>query len=99
MHTGEDQPADQARARPATRPGTDASTTPRHDPAPPPCERCGQPWQCGMGGHGPCACTSVQLSAATLARLRSQYSHCLCLNCLQALALGESLARGLPPGA
>jgi hypothetical protein len=52
-----------------------------------------------MGGPGPCACTSVQLSAATLARLRSQYSHCLCLNCLQALALGEPPHSELPPRA
>jgi Cysteine-rich CWC len=35
-----------------------------------------------MGDAGPCACTTVKLSAATLERLRGQFSGCLCLACL-----------------
>ncbi|MFM2068853.1 MAG: hypothetical protein RLZZ584_3762, partial [Pseudomonadota bacterium] len=53
-----------------------------------PCERCGQPWICGMNGPAPCACTTVQLDADTLAALRTRYQRCLCLACLQQLAQG-----------
>ncbi|MCU0922433.1 MAG: cysteine-rich CWC family protein [Burkholderiaceae bacterium] len=54
------------------------------------CPRCGSPFHCGMNDAQPCACTGVTLDAATLARLRQQYSGCLCLRCLHALAAGAA---------
>ena len=54
--------------------------------APDRCPRCSGAFACGAAGPGPCACTQVSLSAELQAQLRSQYSGCLCLACLQALA-------------
>jgi hypothetical protein len=56
------------------------------------CPRCGGAFHCGMHDAAPCACTGIQLDAALLQRLRAQYSGCLCLSCLRALAQGEPLA-------
>ena len=53
--------------------------------APDRCPRCGGSFACGMGGAGPCACTTLRLDAATLARLRGEFSGCLCLGCLAEL--------------
>ena len=50
------------------------------------CARCGGDFRCGMGGPGPCACTTVTLTPAQLAALQRQYTGCLCLDCLRALA-------------
>jgi len=51
------------------------------------CPRCGSAFHCGIDDTQPCACSTLTLDAATLARLRSSFSGCLCLRCLQALAL------------
>ena len=56
------------------------------------CARCGGNFHCGMNDTGPCACTGVTLAAATLADLRQRYSGCLCLRCLQALAVETPVA-------
>jgi hypothetical protein len=48
------------------------------------CPRCGARFHCGVNDSVPCACTTVQLDAPTLAALRERYSGCLCLTCLQA---------------
>ena len=56
--------------------------------APDRCPRCGGSFACGMGGTGPCACTTLRLDATTLARLRGEFSGCLCLRCLAKLAAG-----------
>ena len=61
---------------------TDASPSPQPDR----CPRCGAGFACGAAGPAPCACSTVSLSAELQAQLRSQYSGCLCLACLQALA-------------
>lgn len=50
------------------------------------CPRCGGGFTCGAAGPGPCACSTLVLSAALQAQLRQQYHGCLCLSCLQALA-------------
>ncbi len=50
-----------------------------------------------MNDDAPCACTTLQLNAATLSRLRARYSGCLCLQCLGELARVE--APGAPPAA
>lgn len=42
-----------------------------------------------MGDAAPCPCTSLTLSAQTLAGLRQQYSGCLCLRCLAELARSD----------
>ena len=55
------------------------------------CPRCGRGFECGMAGDRSCACTTVTLDQATLARLRQQYDGCLCLACL--VLLNESSAR------
>ncbi len=61
------------------------------------CPRCGGAFLCGAAGPGPCACSTLTLSAALQAQLRQQYSGCLCLHCLQALAQAEQAAA--PAGA
>jgi Cysteine-rich CWC len=50
------------------------------------CPRCGGAFACGAAGPEPCACTTVTLSATLQARLRRQFSGCLCLACLRELA-------------
>lgn len=57
--------------------------------APDRCPRCGGGFTCGAAGPGPCACGTLTLSDALQARLRQQYSGCLCLACLQALAQAD----------
>jgi len=54
------------------------------------CPRCGGAFHCGANDPLPCACTALQLSADTLARLRLRYSGCLCLSCLRALDAGDA---------
>ena len=53
------------------------------------CARCGGAFHCGRADATPCACTQLTLGAALLARLRAEYTGCLCLPCLQALAAAE----------
>ena len=56
------------------------------------CPRCGGAFECGAMGPGPCACQSVSPRPELQARLRQQFSGCLCLGCLRALSAGvESL--------
>lgn len=50
------------------------------------CPRCGGGFHCGINGAEPCACSTLQLDAATLAELRSRYAGCLCLPCLRQIA-------------
>ncbi|MEP6876631.1 MAG: cysteine-rich CWC family protein [Burkholderiales bacterium] len=50
------------------------------------CPRCGGGFHCGVNDVAPCACTTLALSAQTLAALRAQYTTCLCLRCLAELA-------------
>jgi hypothetical protein len=52
------------------------------------CPRCAAAFHCGMNDAAPCACSGITLDASTLARLRRDYSGCLCLDCLRALAAG-----------
>lgn len=61
------------------------------------CPRCGGGFHCGVSDAAPCACTTVQLSAALQAQLRQRWSGCLCLRCLQALAAGAPLDAAAPP--
>ena len=49
------------------------------------CPRCGGGFHCGVNDAGPCACSTVQLSAAQRAGLRQRYGSCLCLACLASL--------------
>ncbi|ACB36528.1 hypothetical protein Lcho_4277 [Leptothrix cholodnii SP-6] len=70
----------------------------RHDNAPdtrPPataaalddrCARCGGGFHCGARDAAPCACSTLTLSAALQAELRTRYVGCLCLGCLRELA-------------
>lgn len=57
----------------------------RQDPTRLPCPRCGQVFDCGAAGPGPCVCTTVTLDAALLATLRRDFKGCLCLACLDLL--------------
>ncbi len=50
------------------------------------CPRCGAGFHCGVADAAPCACSTLTLDETTLAALRQQYSGCLCLACLVALA-------------
>jgi hypothetical protein len=59
------------------------------------CPRCGAAFHCGARDPQPCACTAIQLDAATLARLRERWRGCLCLDCLLQLQR-EAAADGAP---
>lgn len=59
------------------------------------CPRCGGAFECGAMGPGPCACQGVTLTPELQAQLRQQFSGCLCLGCLRALA--EASAAGPGP--
>ncbi len=50
------------------------------------CPHCGSGFHCGVNDTEPCACSTLQLDAATLAELRQRYRGCLCLACLCAIA-------------
>ena len=56
------------------------------------CPRCGAAFHCGAADAEPCACTAVQLDAATLTTLREQYDRCLCMRCLVELQANASPA-------
>jgi transposase len=58
------------------------------------CPRCGGAFHCGVSDAGPCACTTVRLSAALQAQLRQRWSGCLCMSCLAALADAAELEPG-----
>jgi len=63
------------------------------------CARCGAPFHCGVNDTEPCACSTLQLDAATLAALRARFTGCLCVACLSGLARTplEALATNSPP--
>ena len=63
------------------------------------CPRCGGAFHCGADDAVPCACSTVRLDTATLARLRQQFSGCLCVACLHAIAAGEPLRPAASAGA
>ena len=50
------------------------------------CPRCGAHFHCGVNDSTPCACSTLQLSAAQLTELRQRYGDCLCLACLTRLS-------------
>jgi hypothetical protein len=54
------------------------------------CARCGGVFHCGANDVAPCACTGLVLAPALLARLRQQYTGCLCLACLRQLAAADA---------
>lgn len=56
------------------------------------CPRCGGPFHCGVNDTGPCACTTLSLPPALLARLAQDYAGCLCLGCLHSLAAAAEVA-------
>jgi len=62
------------------------------------CPRCGGAFHCGAQDTAPCACTGLQLSPDLLSALRTRWTHCLCLGCLQALADGAPMVPGTEPG-
>jgi Cysteine-rich CWC len=62
------------------------------------CPRCGGGLHCGVADVLPCACTTLTLAAATLARLREHYETCLCVRCLMELAEQEKSRPGLATG-
>lgn len=49
------------------------------------CPRCGGDFRCGVN-DGHCACFGLQLGEALRQRIAAQYSECLCVRCLTALA-------------
>jgi hypothetical protein len=49
------------------------------------CPRCGASFHCGVNDAEPCACTTLTLDGALLARLRERYDRCLCMRCLAEL--------------
>ena len=60
------------------------------------CPRCGGGFHCGAGDAAPCACATLQIDAATLTELRTQYYQgCLCLRCLREVAAEISRPRAL----
>jgi ribosomal protein L34E len=77
-----------------TRPST-VTPTSAEPPAIDRCPRCGGGFHCGVNDTGPCACSTLSLSAALQAELRLRYSGCLCLGCLRELA-AAAVAGGEP---
>jgi hypothetical protein len=61
------------------------------------CPRCGGTFHCGAAGLGPCPCAGIDLGATLQLRLRQQFSGCLCLACLQALARAEPAPECVAP--
>lgn len=59
-------------------------------PGPDRCPRCGGGLRCGAADNMPCACSKLQLPVDLQVRLRAQFSGCLCLDCLSALAADEA---------
>lgn len=66
-------------------------------PSPDLCPRCGGPFHCGARDPGPCACAGLALTPELLGALRTRWSRCLCLSCLQALSTGATLDPDPPP--
>jgi Cysteine-rich CWC len=50
------------------------------------CARCGAAFHCGVADTEPCACSTLQLDASTLAALRARFTGCLCVTCLGTLS-------------
>jgi len=46
------------------------------------CESCGEPFACELSLSG-CWCGKVTLTDAARARIRAQYTRCLCKTCLK----------------
>ncbi len=61
------------------------------------CPRCGRRFACGVAAATPCACSTLRLDPALLARLRARWSGCLCLDCLHALARDAPLEPAARP--
>jgi len=61
------------------------------------CPRCGGGFHCGVNDTEPCACTGLTLDDATLADLRKQFTACLCLACLRAIAATAERAKEPAP--
>lgn len=60
------------------------------------CARCGGGFHCGARNAAPCACSTLTLSAALQADLRTRYVGCLCLGCLRELAAAAVADGGEP---
>jgi hypothetical protein len=60
------------------------------------CPRCGAAFHCGIDDLAPCCCTTLVLDAALLRTLRARFDGCLCLRCLQSLALGAEMKGAAP---
>lgn len=56
------------------------------------CPRCGGDFHCGVNDAQPCACSTLVLGAELQARLRAQYTGCLCLGCLRELSANPAAA-------
>lgn len=52
------------------------------------CEACGSAFTCGAALKA-CWCSEIQVSEEVRTHLRSQYSDCLCRQCLEEAAKGE----------
>jgi hypothetical protein len=53
------------------------------------CSKCGLTFECG--GLLGCWCRDVKLDRAALAALKERYDDCLCPDCLNKIAAGDSL--------
>lgn len=67
---------------------------PPAEPANASCARCGAAFHCGANDPAPCPCTGLVLAPELLLRLRRQYTGCLCLGCLRALAQDAAAGDG-----
>jgi hypothetical protein len=52
------------------------------------CEACGSEFICGVSLKG-CWCSEIKLSDETRSKLRSQYSDCLCRQCLESVSVDQ----------
>ncbi|MEJ6007621.1 cysteine-rich CWC family protein [Paucibacter sp. AS339] len=63
--------------------------TPPRPPLDDSCPRCGGAFHCGAS-EPRCDCFDLRLSETLRQRLAAQYSRCLCIACLKALAASEA---------
>jgi ribosomal protein L34E len=50
------------------------------------CPRCGAEFECKVDDLRNCDCVAVKVSRPVLKRLQTEYSDCLCPNCLREVA-------------
>jgi hypothetical protein len=62
------------------------------------CPRCKAPFICQPGNVQACQCAGIRLSEAAKQFISSQYTDCLCRDCLLAITVERSSQTSIKPG-